>query len=120
MSLVAPKKLAVTLPRTASSNITFKLFYDGPIKAPISKGQEIARLVVSTPDTAPQIMPLVAANGVEEAGIFGRLWNGLISLFGLAGASSRLRAGKAWASQPSCRLWRERFQAMTCDRKSAV
>src|SRR3546814_1624001 len=82
VALVAPKNLAVTLPRTASANITVKLVYDGPIKAPISKGQEIARLVVSTPDTAPQIMPLVAANGVEEAGIFGRLWNGLISLFG--------------------------------------
>ncbi|HEY9579199.1 MAG TPA: D-alanyl-D-alanine carboxypeptidase family protein [Rhizorhapis sp.] len=82
IALVAPKNLAVTLPRTASANITVKLVYDGPIKAPISKGQEIARLVVSTPDTAPQIMPLVAANGVEEAGIFGRLWNGLISLFG--------------------------------------
>src|SRR3546814_6961744 len=94
MALVWPKNFSVTLPRTDSANITVKLVYDGPIKAPISKGQEIARLVVSTPDTAPQIMPLVAANGVEEAGIFGRLWNGLISLFGCAGASSRLRAGK--------------------------
>src|SRR3546814_19601390 len=74
VALVAPKNLAVTLPRTASANITVKLVYDGPIKAPISKGQEIARLVVSPPDTAPQIMPLVAANGVAGAGLFGRLW----------------------------------------------
>src|SRR3546814_15057094 len=72
IALVAPKNLAVKLPRTASANITVKIVYDGPIKAPISKGQEIARLVVSTPDTAPQIMPLVAASGVEEAGILAR------------------------------------------------
>lgn len=82
ISLVAPKDLAVTLPRTASSNMTVKLVYEGPIKAPIKKGQQIAQLVVSTPDTAPQVMPLVAAQDVEEAGIFGRLWNGLMSLFG--------------------------------------
>lgn len=82
ISLVAPKNLAVTLPRTASANMTVKLVYSGPIKAPIRKGQPIAQLVVSTPDTAPQIMPLVAAQDVEEAGIFGRMWNGLMSLFG--------------------------------------
>lgn len=82
VSLVAPKNLAVTLPRTASANMTVKLVYEGPIKAPIKKGQQIAQLVVSTPDTAPQIMPLVAAQDVEEAGIFGRMWNGLMSLFG--------------------------------------
>ncbi|MBB4641228.1 D-alanyl-D-alanine carboxypeptidase family protein [Rhizorhapis suberifaciens] len=82
VGLVAPKNMAVTLPRAASGNMTVKLVYDGPIKAPIKKGDQIARLVVSTPDTAPQIMPLVAANDVDEAGIFGRLWNGLTSLFG--------------------------------------
>lgn len=80
--LVAPRDLAVTLPRTASGNITVKVVYTGPIRAPIAKGQQIAQLVVSTPDTAPQIMPLLAGEEVSEAGIFGRLWNGLKSLFG--------------------------------------
>ncbi|QUT03901.1 D-alanyl-D-alanine carboxypeptidase [Sphingobium phenoxybenzoativorans] len=82
VGLVAPRDLAVTLPRTASSNIGVKVIYTGPIKAPIKKGQEIAQLVVSTPDTPAQIMPLVAADDVTEAGMFGRLWNGLKSLFG--------------------------------------
>lgn len=82
VGLVAPKNLAVTLPRGASANMTVKLVYDSPIKAPIKKGDKIAQLIVSTPDTAPQVMPLVAANDVEEAGIFGRLWNGLKNLFG--------------------------------------
>lgn len=82
VGIVAPKNLAVTLPRTASGNMTVKLVYDSPIKAPIKKGQKIAELIVSTPDTAPQVMPLVAASDVEEAGVFSRLWNGLLSLFG--------------------------------------
>lgn len=80
--LVAPQNMAVTLPRTASSRISVKVAYIGPIKAPIAKGDKIAELIVSTPDTAPQIMPLVAGEDVAEAGMFGRLWNGLKSLFG--------------------------------------
>jgi D-alanyl-D-alanine carboxypeptidase (penicillin-binding protein 5/6) len=79
--LVAPQNLAVTLPRTASANVQVKVVYTGPIKAPIAKGQQIAQLIVQTPDTPPQIMPLVAGEDVAEAGIFGRLWNGLKSLF---------------------------------------
>ena len=81
VALVAPQNLAVTLPRTASANVQVKVVYTGPIKAPIAKGQQIAQLIVQTPDTPPQIMPLVAGEDVAEAGIFGRLWNGLKSLF---------------------------------------
>ena len=80
--LIAPRDLAVTLPRTASGNIRAKVVYTGPIKAPIAKGQQIAQLIVSTDDTEPQVMPLVAGEAVAEAGFFGRLWNGLKSLFG--------------------------------------
>ena len=80
--LVAPRNLAVTLPLSASGNISVKVVYTGPIKAPIAKGQQIAQLIVSTPDTDPQVMPLVAGEDVAEAGFFGRLWNGLKSLFG--------------------------------------
>jgi D-alanyl-D-alanine carboxypeptidase (penicillin-binding protein 5/6) len=82
VALVAPRGIAVTLPSGAAANIRVKVVYEGPIKAPIAKGQHIADLVVSTPDTPPQTMPLVAAEKVGEAGFFGRIWNGLTSLFG--------------------------------------
>lgn len=81
VSLVAPQNLAVTLPGTASANVQVKVVYSGPIKAPIVKGQQIAQMIVQTPDTPPQIMPLVAGEDVAEAGFFGRLWNGMKSLF---------------------------------------
>lgn len=80
--LVAPRDLAVTLPRTASGSISAKVVYEGPIRAPIAKGQQIAQLIISTDDTGPQVMPLVAGEAVAEAGFFGRLWNGLKSFFG--------------------------------------
>lgn len=82
VALVAPRNIAVTLPAGAAANIRVKVSYEGPVKAPIAKGQHIADLVVSTPDTPPQTMPLVAAEAVGEAGFFGRIWNGLTSLFG--------------------------------------
>jgi D-alanyl-D-alanine carboxypeptidase (penicillin-binding protein 5/6) len=82
VALVAPRNLAVTLPAGSAANIRVKVVYDGPIKAPIAKGQHVADLVVQTPDTPPQTMPLVAQEEVGKAGFFGRMWNGLTSLFG--------------------------------------
>jgi D-alanyl-D-alanine carboxypeptidase (penicillin-binding protein 5/6) len=61
-----------------------KVRYNGPIKAPIRKGQEIAQLVVTTGETQPQIVPLVAGADVGEAGFFTRAWIGLKELLGLA------------------------------------
>lgn len=81
VGLVAPRNLAVTLPGGSASNIQVKVVYNGPIKAPIKKGQHIADLVVSTPDTPPQTMPLVAESDVGEAGFFGRVWAALKSFF---------------------------------------
>jgi D-alanyl-D-alanine carboxypeptidase (penicillin-binding protein 5/6) len=80
VGLVAPRNLAVTLPAGAAANIRVKVVYNGPIKAPIAAGQHVADLVVSTPDTPPQTMPLVADKAVGEAGFFGRIWAGLTSL----------------------------------------
>lgn len=81
VGLVAPRDIAVTLPAGASANMTVKVVYDGPVKAPIAKGQHIADLVVTTPDTGAQVMPLVAEEAVSEAGFFGRVWAGLMSFF---------------------------------------
>jgi D-alanyl-D-alanine carboxypeptidase (penicillin-binding protein 5/6) len=80
--LVAPRNLTVTVPAgLVSGNMRVKIVYDGPVKAPIRQGQHIANLVVETADSPPQVMPLVAAEAVEEAGFFGRIWAGLASLF---------------------------------------
>jgi DNA polymerase-3 subunit delta' len=51
---------------------------------PIAKGQHIADLVITTADTGEQVLPLVAAEAVGEAGFFGRMWIGLKQLFGMA------------------------------------
>lgn len=83
VGLVAPRNLAVTMPAGALTGMKVKVVYQGPIKAPIAAGQHIADLVVETPSTPPQVMPLVAETAVGEAGFFRRAWAGLWSFFGM-------------------------------------
>ena len=84
VSLVAPRDLALTIPAGVLSKTgAMKIRYQGPVKAPITKGQHIADLVVAMPD-GEQVMPLVAGEEVGQAGFFGRVWIGLKQLFGMA------------------------------------
>lgn len=82
VGLISPKDLTVTVPAGAASELTAKVVYQGPIKAPFKAGAHIADLVVSAPGMEPQRLPLVAETDVEGAGFFGRAWAGLLSLFG--------------------------------------
>jgi D-alanyl-D-alanine carboxypeptidase (penicillin-binding protein 5/6) len=83
--LVAPRNLAVTIPAGLASGATsMKIRYQGPLVAPIRKGQEVAQLVITTPDTPPQVVALVAGEDVGRAGFFGRMWLGFKQLFGMA------------------------------------
>ncbi|UUR08665.1 D-alanyl-D-alanine carboxypeptidase family protein [Sphingomonas glaciei] len=83
--LVAPRAIAVTYPAgTVGGEPRLRIAYNGPLKAPIAKGAEVAQLIVTTPDGTVQRMPLVAAEAVGEAGFFGRLWLGLKQLVGAA------------------------------------
>ena len=84
VSLVAPRNLAVTMPAGLGGQYQVKIRYQGPVKAPIAKGQQVAELVISTSDTPPQVVPLVAGEAVSEAGFFGRIWLGLKQLIGMA------------------------------------
>ena len=85
VTLVAPRNLAVTTPAGLQSGATsMKIRYQGPLMAPIAKGQEVAQLVITTGDTPPQVVPLAAGEDVGRAGFFGRVWLGLKQLFGMA------------------------------------
>jgi D-alanyl-D-alanine carboxypeptidase (penicillin-binding protein 5/6) len=82
--LVAPRDLSVTMPAGILSKIGgMKIRYQGPVKAPIAKGQHVADLVVAMPD-GEQVMPLVAGEDVGQAGFLGRVWIGLKQLLGMA------------------------------------
>ncbi len=85
VQLVAARDLAVTVPAGLATGATqMKIRYEGPLTAPIAKGQEVAQLVITTGDTPPQIVTLVAGEDVGRAGFFGRIWLGFKQLVGMA------------------------------------
>ncbi len=53
------------------------LRYDGPVRAPILRGEVIAHLVIEVPGMAPTRIALEASSSVEEAGFFTRFADGL-------------------------------------------
>ncbi len=71
--LVIAKHLVVTLPRTARRKAKITVAYTGPITAPIKKGEEIAKLVITAPGVKTVEVPLQAGAEVERLGLFGRL-----------------------------------------------
>jgi D-alanyl-D-alanine carboxypeptidase (penicillin-binding protein 5/6) len=83
--LTVAKDLVVTLPRKARPNMKVSVGYDGPVPAPIGKGQAVATLTVTAPDVAPIEVPLVAAAEVERLGFFGRIAAAAGHLLGFGG-----------------------------------
>ena len=71
--LTVAKDLVVTMPRKSRKDMKVTLAYDKPVPAPIAKGQEIGKVVVTAPDMAPVETPLVAAAGVDRMGPLGRM-----------------------------------------------
>lgn len=73
VNLVIPKEIMVTVPRAASQSLEVKVVYQGPIPAPISKGAEIAKVVITGKELEPIEVPLQAAADVGRLGYVGRL-----------------------------------------------
>ena len=83
--LTIENKLVLTLPRTARAGMKVMVAYEGPVPAPIAKGQQIAVLRVTTAGALPFEVPLLAAADVPRLGFLGRISAALKSI--LWGAS---------------------------------
>ncbi len=80
--LVGKDGVAVLLPRyPANQRLTAEIIYQGPLKPPIKRGDQVARLRVTSSSSASNEVPLFAAEDVEKAGI---MRQGLDSLVHLA------------------------------------
>ena len=88
--LVAGKRLLATLPRTARDGMVVKVVYNGPIAAPINRGDEIAKLLVDVPGQPTQELPLLAGTDVEKLGFFGKI--GAAVKYLLTGGVSKAKA----------------------------
>lgn len=82
--LIAPLAYSVTYPvggRPPPVKLTLR--YEGPLRAPLAKGAEVATLRISTPGEPPRDLPLLAGSATGVAGPLERLRNGLFGLAGL-------------------------------------
>lgn len=82
VALNAPYAIHAVSSREGSQQdgIELRLRYQGPLIAPIAKGQQVAELEIAMPGQSPGRVPLYAAHSVAVAGPLDRLVNGLAGL----------------------------------------
>ena len=71
------RPLVVAVPAGSAAQLKTQVSRPDPIVAPVVKGQALGTLKVSRGDQPLLDVPLMALEGVEEAGIFGRAWDAM-------------------------------------------
>jgi D-alanyl-D-alanine carboxypeptidase (penicillin-binding protein 5/6) len=81
VQLGVPRRFALSLPKGATIvQVSGHILYDGPLRAPLAKGQQVARLELQIAGQPVHALPLVTLNAVGEAGPIDRIVNGLLGL----------------------------------------
>ncbi|MFM7404786.1 MAG: hypothetical protein ACKO1N_12040 [Erythrobacter sp.] len=81
VALKAAGPVAINVPPGSTAPLTARIRYEGPLKAPISAGQEVAILEVTGDGIAPARIPLYANEDVGKASPFDRIVNSALGLF---------------------------------------
>jgi D-alanyl-D-alanine carboxypeptidase (penicillin-binding protein 5/6) len=78
LPLVSKKPIRVLVPRGDGERVTARIIYTGPLKAPVEKGAEVARLQVNRGDMQALEMPLYANEDIQEGTLSQRALDGLL------------------------------------------
>lgn len=81
VGLKAAGPVSINLPRGSNTRLAATVRYEGPLRAPITAGQEVAVLEVTGPGVATARIPLYAAQSVDTAGPIDRILNAVAGLF---------------------------------------
>lgn len=79
--LTVASDVKVTLPRSARRKLAAAVRFEGPLPAPVRKGDPVATLRIEAEGMPPMDIPLVAGADVERLGMVGRLGANLRYLF---------------------------------------
>ncbi len=71
--LVVDQDVLLTLPRRARDNAKITLKYNGPLAAPIKRGDTVGQITIESPDAATVTVPVKAAASVDRLGFMGRM-----------------------------------------------
>jgi len=77
VELAALKPVSIAAPAGTMPKVNMTITYHGPLRAPITEGQEVARLLVTVEGMPDSELPLIAKHAVGEAGFFQRIANGI-------------------------------------------
>ena len=79
VKLGRPEAIVVAVPAGSAAKVKTQVARPDPLVAPFIKGQSLGSLKVMLGDNPTPMteMPLLALEGVEEAGIFGRAWDSI-------------------------------------------
>ena len=72
-----PEAIVVTVPSGSAGKIKTEISRPDPLVAPYTKGQAVGTLKVVLGEQALAEVPLVALEGVEQAGFLGRAWDAI-------------------------------------------
>lgn len=75
VKLGRPEAIVVALPAGSAARLKTSVARADPLVAPIGKGQQMAVLKVAVGDQAMLDVPLLALEGVAQAGLIGRAWD---------------------------------------------
>ncbi len=68
VALVPAEDITLLIPALQRDGVSAEIAWQGPVRAPVAKGQELARMVIKRKDLPDTEVALVAANAVGEAG----------------------------------------------------
>ncbi|MDQ7019631.1 MAG: D-alanyl-D-alanine carboxypeptidase family protein [Robiginitomaculum sp.] len=83
--VITDQQINVAYFRPNRRSITTAFVYDGPVQAPVQKGDPIGKLVVEEKGEVKASYPLLAGASVEKKGLFGQAIAGLVGLIRGAG-----------------------------------
>ncbi|AOL94869.1 D-alanyl-D-alanine carboxypeptidase (penicillin-binding protein 5/6) [Porphyrobacter sp. LM 6] len=79
--LVARGAVTINLPRGSNAKLKANVRYDGPLRAPLPAGRQVAVLEVTGPGVTTAHIPLYTAEAVGEAGPIDRIVNAIAGVF---------------------------------------
>lgn len=79
--LGVPRAFTLSVPKGSAAKVSGRIIYDGPLRAPLAKGQQVATLEVHIAGQPNHSLPLVTLSAVAAAGPIDRIVNGLLGLF---------------------------------------
>jgi len=73
VALLIQDDLTLTLPKKSRRDMKVTVRFEGPLPAPIQKGQQVATLTITAPDIEPREIALLSGDDVKQLGLVGRL-----------------------------------------------